>query len=161
MTAFSGSKPFCPHIGREGIQARDIATGVLTSGLIATGAITKTKIGALAVSTSKVMTGAITKPKLAVLSVSNAKIVTGTISMGAGTHLALVGKLDARFVSALTAATNSNTVVSHGLARPPIGFEVLSQDKSCMIYDGTTAHTTTLLNFRATQSSVTVKLMVL
>jgi hypothetical protein len=61
---------FCPYINDKGIA----------SGLVATGAISKNKIAAYAVTSIKIGTGAVSKPKIAAYAVTNAKIGTNAVS---------------------------------------------------------------------------------
>ena len=68
---------------------------------------------------------------------------------------------DAQIISVVLAAANVEQAVAHTLKRVPIGYIVVSNDKAAIIYDGTTAWTSTNLYIRSNVITTTVKIILL
>jgi hypothetical protein len=147
-------------VGTGAIDARALAALSVSGPSVATGAIGTAKLGAAAATRSKVAALAVSTTKVMTAAITNDKIATGVIGLGGGTHKTKLGKLNANVVSVSFTATGANTAASHGLGRVPV-FILQSVDQASdgIVYDGTTAHTTTLLNLRYTKGTNAVKVV--
>lgn len=144
-------------IANLAVGTAKLATNAVTATKVANYNISTIKLATAAVSTLKVADYNITTAKLATNAVSTGKVVNGNLSMGGagGTHLAFLGDMNAKFVSLGTVTAAVNHVVSHGLGRTPV-FWAAKGDKKNYLYDGTTAHTDTLLNLAPATTATTV-----
>ena len=123
-----------------------LATAAATATKIANLSVGTGKLATNAVSTVKVLDYNISTQKIATNAVTTGKVLNGNLSLGAGTHLGNLGVIDGSYVSILMVTAGANHVVSHGLGRTPQGFLQISANKAAFAYNGTTAHTGTLLN---------------
>ncbi len=120
----------------------DVNSLIVNSSLaIPTAAIKSSHIGTDVVVAADIATGAVGSAELATAAVVNVKIADATVGLGAGTHQAAAGKLDAAYLSMVTATADVENTVAHGMSGTPIAFAVLDQDKAGAWYasnnDGT------------------------
>jgi hypothetical protein len=140
--AYCATTQFCPHLNLNGVGNSLLVSKAINSRVLATNAVT----------TAKILNFKITTAKLATSGVTNAKIANATINIGGATSGAALGKLNAKYKSVLTKASNTAVFVTHGLGRTPVGYLVFAPDKAGTFYRGSTSY------LRATHVVVKVQL---
>ena len=68
---------------------------------------------------------------------------------------------DAQVISVTLAAANVEQAVAHTLKRVPTGYIVVSINKVAVVYDGTTAWTTTNIYIRSNTAATAVKVILI
>lgn len=64
-------------------------------------------------------------------------------------NLDFTTNFNCKLLSVTFSVANANTAVPHGLNRVPVGYFITSRSASVIVYDGTSANTSTTLNVRA------------
>jgi hypothetical protein len=105
-------------------------------------------------------TNAVRQKDILASAVSNAKISDGTIGLGGAADGSTAGKLNAKDQRFTTAASNTIVTVPSGLSRAPVGYDVIRCNKDAVVYDGSTAFTTSNLYIKATRQSAIVTLRI-
>lgn len=86
-----------------------------------------------------------------------ARVVNGRIAFG-DTHSN--ANIDGVWVTVVSSTPNTDFVVTHNLARVPVGYIVMSKSAACDVYVGSVVGTSTQLTLRATAAGVTLVLFV-
>lgn len=68
---------------------------------------------------------------------------------------------DAQIITVTLAAANVEQAVAHTLKRVPTGYIVLSRNIAAVIYDGTTAWTSTNIYIRSDTNATTIKVILI
>lgn len=85
--------------------------------------------------------------------------MNGQLSFGDGLS---PDNINGRWVDVVSpVGANTDFTVSHNLGRLPVGYWIMQSDKSCNIYTGSIAATTTQLTLKADVASATLKLFVI
>lgn len=88
-----------------------------------------------------------------------ARILNGNLELGTGTDTELGAHVEGQFHVITTDATPGNeTTITHNLERAVVGYSVIRRDKAGIIYDGTTAWTTTNIYVKCDVASMTCTL---
>lgn len=89
------------------------------------------------------------------------KLTRKNISYGNGQADDVGQNISGAWVDATTPGTaNTNFTVTHNLNRIPLGFHVMSKNASTDVYVGSTPATTTEMTFKATGTSVAIRLFI-